>query len=89
MLTRDDLFIEYQSAIVSACNPSDPPGEGWSDPALFAAMAGRSCVVMTAWNPGFQRPSAAVNESAHQKMAERLEALGLGRRVRIARRQFP
>jgi hypothetical protein len=56
-MTRDALFERYQAAIVSTWDPAS----GWTDPALACARRGQDAVVITAWNPGFERPGARVN----------------------------
>ncbi len=77
MLSRADLFDEYQAAIVSARDPLGPKGFSWSDPALYAAMRHQECVVLTAWNPGFSRLSPAVNMERNDLMLARLKDYGL------------
>ena len=74
--TPDELFVEYQAAIVSACDHSDPAEEYWTDPALIAAVRCQPCVVMTAWNPGLYRPGRAANEAANHRMLKALQGLG-------------
>ncbi|HBJ73771.1 MAG TPA: hypothetical protein DDY88_08750 [Actinobacteria bacterium] len=76
MLGREGLFSEYAAAIVSACDLGAPDDLGWSDPALLCAMRGQAGLVMTAWNPGFARPSRARNEANNQQMLIRLQDSG-------------
>ncbi|MDO9485157.1 MAG: DUF3293 domain-containing protein [Actinomycetota bacterium] len=77
MLSRADLFNEYQAAIVSACDPLAPEGSSWCDPALCAAMRNQECVVLTAWNPGFARLSSALNTERNDLMLAKLQDCGL------------
>jgi len=74
-LDRQALFAEYEGAIVSACDPFAMDDFGWSDPALFCAMRGSGCVVITAWNPGFQRPGQQVNEASNARLLAQLQDL--------------
>ena len=77
MLDREGLFGEYAAAIVSACDPDASDESGWSDPALLCAIRGQAGLVMTAWNPGFARPSLATNEASNRQMLIRLQESGL------------
>jgi hypothetical protein len=70
--TIEDLFRAYEAAIVSALDPD----HGWVDPALACLERGRSAVVMTAWNPGFERPSIEVNRSANDRLRRTLDEHG-------------
>ena len=76
MLAREELFAEYAAAIVSAQEPGATDATAWSDPALFCAIRGQAGLVMTAWNPGFARPSLAVNEANNARMLAILEESG-------------
>jgi hypothetical protein len=67
-----ELFDQYQAAIVSAC---DPEG-GWVDPALACLERGQDAVVITAWNPGFERPSQQVNRERNEELKSTLLASG-------------
>jgi hypothetical protein len=71
-VTRDRLFDEYDTTIVSVLHPQ----VGWTDPALVAIETRRSAVVMTAWNPGFVRPSLAENREANARLRTVLDATG-------------
>ncbi|MDP2288792.1 MAG: DUF3293 domain-containing protein [Actinomycetota bacterium] len=75
MQTQEELFAEYQASIVSALEPQACLELGWSDPALFAAMRGQACVVMTAWNPGFARPDLEVNVARNEQMRSILQTM--------------
>jgi len=70
--TRDQLFDLYDTTLVSTLDPE----HGWTDPALAAIDRGRHALVMTAWNPGHQRPSEADNRRANDVMREELESTG-------------
>ena len=70
--TREQLFDLYDTTIVSALDPD----HGWTDPALVAIARGRSALVMTAWNPGHQRPSESDNRRANDVMRQELAATG-------------
>ncbi|MDO8731060.1 MAG: DUF3293 domain-containing protein [Actinomycetota bacterium] len=76
VLAREDLFAEYEAAIVSACDPNASNELAWSDPALFCALRGQAGLVLTAWNPGFARPTLAINEAKNQQMLAAIQAKG-------------
>jgi hypothetical protein len=71
-VTRDALFDEYDTTIVSVLHPE----HGWTDPALVVIERGQRAVVMTAWNPGFARPSESENRRANERMLRELLATG-------------
>lgn len=62
---RDVLFAIYEEALVATC---DPAGEEWVDPSLECLSRHQSAIVMTAYNPGTERPSWAQNEAANERM---------------------
>jgi len=70
--TREDLFGHYDSTIVSVLHPE----HGWTDPALVMLERGDTAVVMTAWNPGFERPGRDINELANARMRAELVLTG-------------
>jgi hypothetical protein len=70
---REELIAAYDTTVVVAL---DPVG-GWVDPATVAVSTGRSGVVMTAWNPGHERPSEAQNRAANAALGAELGATGL------------
>ncbi len=76
MTAREELFAEYEAAVVLTYDPLAPDELGWNSPALFSAMRDQACVVMTAWNPGFERPGAAQNEASNEQMLMQLQDLG-------------
>ncbi|MBU6245653.1 MAG: DUF3293 domain-containing protein [Actinomycetales bacterium] len=72
MVTRQELFEQYQAAIVS----TQDPDLGWTDPALLCMRRAQSAVVLTAWNPGFDRPGAQANRERNRMLGQRLEDAG-------------
>ncbi len=76
MLAREELFAEYAAAIVSAREPGATDATAWSDPALFCAIRGQAGLVMTAWNPGFARPTKEINEANNARMFAALDETG-------------
>jgi hypothetical protein len=70
--TRENLFVQYDTTVVTTLHPA----QGWTDPARVAADTGRSAVVMTAWNPGFERPTIEENMAANARMHADLERTG-------------
>lgn len=74
---REALFAEYEGAIVSARDPQiDDDEQAWSDPSLFSVLRQSRCAVVTAWNPGFLRPSQAVNDRRNAQLHARLVLTG-------------
>jgi hypothetical protein len=71
-MDREQLFEEYDTTIVSTLHPE----HGWTDPALVAIDRRCSAVVMTAWNPGFVRPSQAENQAANEELLSVLRTTG-------------
>jgi hypothetical protein len=69
---RDVLFGIYEQALVAA---QDPSNDEWVDPSLECLSRGQSAVVMTAYNPGTDRPTWAQNEVANARMLEVLRAI--------------
>lgn len=67
------LFEAYEAAIVSALDPE----YGWVDPALACVQRGQGAAVLTAWNPGFDRPEVEVNRRRNEQLQARLQATGL------------
>jgi hypothetical protein len=65
-----ELFDQYQAAIVSALDPE----HDWVDPALACLERGQDAVVITAWNPGFERPSPRVNRERNEELLLALQA---------------
>ena len=70
--SREDLFEHYDSTIVSVLHPD----YGWTDPALLVLERGEAAVVMTAWNPGFERPAIEINELANARLHAELVLTG-------------
>ena len=77
-MTRDELFEAYETAIVSVVDPLGSAGSagGSVDPARACAVRGRSACMITAWNPGFERPGVQANEAANARLRVDLEAGG-------------
>jgi len=73
---REALFGEYEAAIVRAHNPQTQDEAAWIDPATVCVKRGAGCVVMTAWNPGFERPGRAVNDARNAAMLAVLREQG-------------
>ena len=70
--SREQLFEDYETTIVLAQHPH----LGWVDPGPVAAMTRRSAVVMTAWNPGHERPTEVRNREANTRLGRELEDTG-------------
>ena len=70
---KEVLFGIYEQALVSA---QDPANEEWLDPSLECLTRGHSAVVMTAYNPGTDRPTWAENEAANERMLDVLRNTG-------------
>lgn len=73
MSDRAALFAIYEMALVAAENPDDSE---WVDPSFECLRRQQSAVVMTAYNPGTERPTWAENEAANGRMAAVLAATG-------------
>lgn len=73
MTEREVLFGIYEQALVSAHDPAE--GE-WVDPALECLTRGQTAIVMTAYNPGTERPSWAENEAANARLLKVLKGTG-------------
>jgi hypothetical protein len=71
-LTREDLLDLYDTTIVSIQHPE----HGCTDPALVAIERKQGAVVLTAWNPGLERPTEAENRQANERMLGELLATG-------------
>ena len=69
MSEREALFALYEHALVSTL---DPANEEWMDPALECLTRHQSAIVMTAYNPGTDRPTWAQNEAANARMLDEL-----------------
>ncbi len=70
--TRAELFAAYESTLVQAFQP----GGTWVDPRSACFERGHGGYVMTAWNPGFDRPTATENAAANLRMHTELEIAG-------------
>lgn len=62
-MERDELFGIYDDTVVTAWD-----GEAWIDPSPICVARGRSAVVITAWNPGWERPDRQVNEANNARL---------------------
>lgn len=71
-VTREDMLVVYDTTIVSILHPE----LGWVDPALVALERGHGAVVITAWNPGLERPSEDDNRRANERLLREIQALG-------------
>lgn len=77
MSGREELLEAYESTIVSARDPADPdPSTAWVDPALICALRHQGACVLTAWNPGFEKPGDVVNRERNDLLRIRLGATG-------------
>jgi hypothetical protein len=77
MTGREELFEAYEATIVSTLDPADPdPETAWVDPALICALRQQRACVITAWNPGFERPGDEVNRQRNDLLRARLAATG-------------
>lgn len=65
----------YESTVLTTWNPAQPDLP--IDMGAAARARGRDCVIMTAWNPGHERPARSVNEAANARMLRELESMGL------------
>jgi len=61
------LFAIYEEALVSTENPADSE---WVDPSLECLSRRQSAIVLTAYNPGTDRPTWAENEAANERLLE-------------------
>ena len=61
------LFAIYEEALVSA---EDPVNREWVDPSLECLARRQTAIVLTAYNPGTERPSWAENEAANERLHE-------------------
>lgn len=73
MSEQSALFAIYEEALVST---EDPAGREWVDPSLECLLRRQSAVVLTAYNPGTDRPSWAENEAANERLQEILVDAG-------------
>lgn len=65
----------YESTLLTTWDPAEPDLP--LDMADVVRVRGTACVIMTAWNPGHERPTRAVNEAANARMLSELIAMGL------------
>jgi hypothetical protein len=66
-MERDELFEIYDDTVVTIWD-----GHAWVDPAPLCRVRGRGAVVLTAWNPGWERPGRAVNDATNQRLEAEL-----------------
>ena len=71
MSDTDPLFAVYEQALVTALDPAN--GE-WVDPSFECLARTDVAAVLTAYNPGSERPSWAQNEAANAKLHDVLQA---------------
>lgn len=62
-MEREDLFEIYGATRVTVLS-----GGEWYEAGRLVKERGEGAVVMTAWNPGWERPSIAENEAANEAM---------------------
>lgn len=76
--TRADLNEIYESALVEVRPPHsvDSAERAWRPAREVVRERAMPGCVMTAWNPGQERPSREVNELANTRLRRVLEALG-------------
>lgn len=71
--SRADLFAEYDGAVVTVLQPDG----AWVEATAAAAARGEQGVVITAWNPGFARPTRGENDAANERLHDDLVRTGL------------
>lgn len=71
-MEREELFDIYDDTVVTVWD-----GHAWVDPAPRCRERGEGGVVLTAWNPGWERPSRDVNEAANERLSRELAGRGL------------
>lgn len=62
-MEREALFEIYDSTLVTVLSDGE-----WFEAEALVKERGEGAVVMTAWNPGWERPSLAENEAANEAM---------------------
>ena len=65
----------YESTLLTTWDPAQPDLP--LDMAEAVRARSQDCVIMTAWNPGHERPTRAVNEAANARMLSELKSMGL------------
>jgi hypothetical protein len=65
-----DVYDSTQVWVWDPDRPDDP-----QDPAAIAQLRQEQAVVLTAWNPGHERPTRAVNDAANERLHEVLRAM--------------
>lgn len=73
MQSREQLFAAYESTLVTVVDPAS--GEHLSE-AEACRRRGETAVIITAWNPGFARPSADENRAADARLVADLARSG-------------
>lgn len=68
---REELFGIYDDTLVTVWD-----GSSWVDPAPVCVARGESGVVLTAWNPGWERPGRAANEANNRRLEAELDLIG-------------
>ena len=71
-MERDDLFAIYDDTVVTAWD-----GLAWVDPGPVCIARQISAVVLTAWNPGWERPGHEVNDANNLRLEADLVEAGL------------
>lgn len=71
--SREELFAEYDGAVLTVQRPDAE----WVDAPVAAVERNELGIVVTAWNPGFARPSRAENDAANARLYADIEATGL------------
>jgi len=70
-MEREELFDIYDDTIVTAWD-----GREWVDPGPACVERAVGAVVLTAWNPGWERPAREVNEEANRRLEAELAHRG-------------
>lgn len=69
-----EMVDVYDSTVVRVWDPERP--DVAQDPAVVAQDRGEQAVVLTAWNPGHERPARAVNDAANERLLKALQERG-------------
>lgn len=71
-MERAELFEIYDDTEVTVWD-----GAAWVDPAPLCRARGEGAVVLTAWNPGWERPDRATNDASNERLEADLADCGL------------
>lgn len=70
-MERADLFQIYDDTLVTVWD-----GDAWVDPAPLCRARGVGAVILTAWNPGWERPDRATNDTNNRRLEAQLADSG-------------